>query len=74
MNEITYKVNILYGHSELKQEYRYEKGKIICKGIRIDRDREGNIVNRTEEDLSSIGYPDRPMTENEANELLRFTK
>ena len=54
---VTYK--IISGHSALKQFNRFENGRMITYGYRIDYDEHGKETARTEpEALSSIGWSD----------------
>ena len=43
-----FKVKIIYGHSELKQFDRFENGRMVTYGYRIDYDRDGIEKGRTE--------------------------
>jgi len=58
------------GYSELKQIRKFENGRMVTYGYRIDYDLSGNETGRTEPTrLSSIGWSNRPFTENDLLEL-----
>lgn len=55
MEDIKYKVEILYGHSEPKIFYKKEGESLVCYSYRIDYDRNGIETNRTKpEEISRL--------------------
>ena len=71
MNEPTSKLDMIFGHMELKQIDKFENGRLVSYGYSIKYDRNGKEVSRTEPFfLISIGYDDgTPFTEADYNEL-----
>ena len=59
------KVQMIYGHIELKQFNNFENGRMVSYAYRIDYDQNGKETKRTEpEPLSSVGWVDgSPFTE-----------
>jgi hypothetical protein len=64
-------IEVILGHSELKQFNKFEKGRMVCYGYRIDYDRQGVETGRTEpEAIRSIGWDDgTPFTEIDYHKL-----
>jgi len=59
MDEPIFNIEMIFGHSELKQFYTYENGRMVIYGYRIDYDRNGNETGRTQPSaLGSIGWND----------------
>jgi hypothetical protein len=58
-------INVIFGYSELKQFHRFENGKRVCYGYRIDYNRDGVEIKRTEPQfVSAVGWSDgSPFTE-----------
>lgn len=69
-----FKVTINYGYSELKEERRFENGKMSVYGYRIDYDRNGNETGRTEPSfISAIGWGDgTPFTEEDYKNISKL--
>lgn len=66
-----FKVKITYGHSELKQFNKFENGRMVTYGYRVDYDLSGTETGRTEpEPLVFIGWDNgAPFTETDYCEL-----
>lgn len=60
-----YKIDILYGQTELKELKKFEGGKMVTYSYSIHRDREGKEISRTEPTpISSLGWSDnKPFTD-----------
>ena len=71
-----FKFNVFFGRTELKEFHKFEGGKMVSYGYRIDYDQHGNETGRTEPSaISSMGWGDgSPFTEHDYKELMEFCK
>ena len=60
-----FKVNIIFGHVEIKQFHKFENGRLVSYGYSINYDRHGKEISRTKPIPSgSIGWSNgEPFTE-----------
>jgi hypothetical protein len=66
-----FNIEIIYGHMELKQFNRFEKGRMVCYGYSVSYDRNGVETKRTKPSkISSIGWNDgSPFTKKDLEDL-----
>jgi hypothetical protein len=69
---MTYKLNCIFGRSEIKQFDKFEGGKMVSYGYSISYDAFGNETSRTEPSaLGAIGWDDgSPFTEHDYTNLI----
>ena len=54
---VNFKTEIIFGYCELKEIVKFENGKMVTYGYRIDYDRDGNETGRTEPTfLTAMGW------------------
>ena len=59
MSEAIYKIDAIFGHTELKQFHKFENGRMVFYSYSIKHDQNGKETSRTEPtSLSSIGWGD----------------